>query len=1199
MYLHFKTQETENDQYLDGGSLGNERKLYYRELIARFSHNLALNWNLGEETTNTTSELQSYAQYFYDNDPYRHNVVLHTYPGEKDKRYGPLLGNASKLTGLSMQTSNSSFGQEHGDVLKWVEASENAGRPWVVAVDEPGDAGKALRPDNDAGNSHEDARKKALWGTFMGGGAGNEWYFGYQHAHSDLTCEDFRSRDNFWDYSRYALNFFNAHNVPFVSMDNRNELIGNSNNDNSSGYCFAKTGTHYVIYLPSGGSKNLNLNGVSGSFSVKWYDPRNGGSLKNGTVATINGGGNRSIGNAPNNTGKDWVVYVINKDLEGITEENGGYVVLEAESTDMVGKWIELDSPTVNGTNGFTGNGYIRYTGNTEVNGPANDVLTYKIRINNPGNYKLIIRGLEAPIETGEGDKANDCYVRMVGQSGNLGKFNKHVLLGNSYQWSWNVKAEFSHHTFTQPIYNLSAGVHEFQVAGRSKNFFIDRFVLYKDLTDNQAKDLSLENIYDPEDPEDPVDSIAYNATSDFSNITAGTVPYYKDNNNNALAIDASNTNYRNKFARAQRTFDGATGTYDVKIITLTEEDGESTYRLLVNGAIVKTYQNPYIGPGSSKYMGANSHTWSSVALNNGDTIAIESNTHTNGEIAEGSGTAWSRGRWRSIEFIPTDSTPDPVDPVVNSLTLINADTDQPIAAFDPIPQGATINLYTLPTKNISIRANASNAGSVRFGVDGNTNFQTESVAPYAIAGDTNGDYDPWSVSLGAHTVTATAYSESGAKGTASAVLTRNITIIDEAPPALGVTSINLINASTDTVVQQLKTGNTINKAVLPEFSFQALTTGTVGSVIFYLNGNPIQTENQSPYAAAGDTSGDYDPLDLPVGQHTIKATAFSGSNGSGEEGASVTITFNVVANSLPGGQSSSDIGTPGFKTLVTHSNGTYLISASGKDIWGKSDSFGFVHQNASGDLELTAKIESLTNTNAWAKAGVMMRESLDANSKHAMTVITPAKGASFQRRTSTGGNSSHSTIGGVKAPQWVKVIRQGNTFLGYFSANNNIWYPMGVANVSMKADVKVGLAVTSHDNTKETEALVTNYSVKSPSETLAVTRFVLVNADTDEDIRTLTHNSTINLATDGTNLNIRAEVKGSEESVIFHVNGSKFHTENLPVYAIGGNSGNDYKPWTPALGTLSIMATPYSQDSGSGEMGSSLAIVVNVVNNP
>jgi Domain of unknown function (DUF5060) len=89
MFLHFKMQEQENDQLLDNGALGINRKLYYRELIARFGHHLALNWNLGEETSNTDLELKSYCDYFKANDPYNHLIVVQTRGGSnQDEVYG-------------------------------------------------------------------------------------------------------------------------------------------------------------------------------------------------------------------------------------------------------------------------------------------------------------------------------------------------------------------------------------------------------------------------------------------------------------------------------------------------------------------------------------------------------------------------------------------------------------------------------------------------------------------------------------------------------------------------------------------------------------------------------------------------------------------------------------------------------------------------------------------------------------------------------------------------------------------------------------------------------------------------------------------------------------------------------------------------------------------------------------------------------
>ncbi|MEM1086061.1 MAG: DUF5060 domain-containing protein [Verrucomicrobiota bacterium] len=302
IYLHFKTQETENDQNLDGGELRNQRKLYYRELVARFGHHLALNWNLGEETTNTTGELQSFAQWFHDNDPYRHHVVLHTYPNQQDQRYNPLLGNNSKLTGASVQTDKSKVFQ---DTKRWREASAATPRPWVVANDEQGPANEGIKADsNDA--AHNAERGNVLWGNLMAGGAGIECYFGYQQPENDLTLQNFRSRANWWDQCRHALQFFTNNSVPFWDMANADNLISGSGNN--ANHCLALAGQTYVVYLRNGGNHTLNLSGAAGTFSTKWYDPRNGGAMVNGP--TVAGGSTISLGSPPNATGSDWVALV-------------------------------------------------------------------------------------------------------------------------------------------------------------------------------------------------------------------------------------------------------------------------------------------------------------------------------------------------------------------------------------------------------------------------------------------------------------------------------------------------------------------------------------------------------------------------------------------------------------------------------------------------------------------------------------------------------------------------------------------------------------------------------------------------------------------------------------------------------------------------------------------------------------------------
>lgn len=309
MFLHFKTQETENELLLDNGNMGTARKVYYRELIARFGHHLALNWNLGEEINNaTTTQKKAWAQYFHDKDPYHHHIVIHN----MGNPHYDLLGSGSKLTGFSLQTSKSDFSSVHSRVKDYLDRSAAAGKPWAVACDEPGDASHALRPDYDAGNSHEDGRKNALWGTLMAGGWGNEWYFGYQHDHSDLTCNDFRSRDNWWDYCRVALDFFRSNAVPFWLMKNDNGLSSAGDD-----YCFYQQGKVYIVYLKNGGTTDLDLRGTSGFFDVYWYNPRSGGALQKGSVAGVSGGGWVNLGVPPASQAEDWTILVRKKGKTG------------------------------------------------------------------------------------------------------------------------------------------------------------------------------------------------------------------------------------------------------------------------------------------------------------------------------------------------------------------------------------------------------------------------------------------------------------------------------------------------------------------------------------------------------------------------------------------------------------------------------------------------------------------------------------------------------------------------------------------------------------------------------------------------------------------------------------------------------------------------------------------------------------------
>jgi hypothetical protein len=297
LMLHVVTQEQENDQGLDKGGLGIQRKLYYRELIARFGHHPAVVWNLGEENTNTTEQRKAFARYIHELDPYDHPVVCHTFPGQYNQVYEPLLG-YEWFEGPSLQTNDT-----HAQTLKWVTLSAQAGRPWVVCLDEIGPHHTGVKPDKDD-FWHDEARIRHLWGNLMAGGAGVEWYFGYNYTHNDLNCESWHSRDHLWDMTRYALEFFHGW-LPFASMTPRDELTTAQDD-----HCLADPGNVYAVYLPAGGAPELDLGDSSATFEIQWFNPRRGGSLQIGTILSVAGPGKTLIGQPREDTDKDWVALV-------------------------------------------------------------------------------------------------------------------------------------------------------------------------------------------------------------------------------------------------------------------------------------------------------------------------------------------------------------------------------------------------------------------------------------------------------------------------------------------------------------------------------------------------------------------------------------------------------------------------------------------------------------------------------------------------------------------------------------------------------------------------------------------------------------------------------------------------------------------------------------------------------------------------
>ena len=309
--MHVVLQETENEKLLDGGDTGPDRSLYFREMITRFGHHLALTWNLGEENgpanfspngQDSTQQL-AMAEYFEQHDPYGHPLVIHTHSTERDKEelLPPLLGKPA-LDGLSAQINKGE--RVNQEIRTWREHAKEAGHPWLIGMDEIGGWWKGVLPD--AVDPHHDTiRSEVLWGSLMAGAAGVEWYFGAKFPNNDLLCEDWRSRENMWKQSKIAVDFFEKH-LPYWEMEPFEEAgwdarIYGLRNDKDS---------LFVLYVPPQVSQWPEITLPAGSYQTYWYNPREGGSMEEGVAPVMEEKGRIRIESPPHSVEQDWVLMI-------------------------------------------------------------------------------------------------------------------------------------------------------------------------------------------------------------------------------------------------------------------------------------------------------------------------------------------------------------------------------------------------------------------------------------------------------------------------------------------------------------------------------------------------------------------------------------------------------------------------------------------------------------------------------------------------------------------------------------------------------------------------------------------------------------------------------------------------------------------------------------------------------------------------
>ena len=224
------------------------------------------------------------------------------------------------------------------------------------------------------------------------------------------------------------------------------------------------------------------------------------------------------------------------------------------------------------------------------------------------------------------------------------------------------------------------------------------------------------------------------------------------------------------------------------------------------------------------------------------------------------------------------------------------------------------------------------------------------------------------------------------------------------------------------------------------------------------------------------------DPWTL-LGEDTFPAVIWQPSVGlaltSHADGTLATAAFSSVSIAPVADWAAASIGAAGGS--ASWDDRQVTLKGIGSDIWNTADQFEYAYQGCFRDCTITTRVTSLTNTNQWAKAGVMMREGAVANSKHVDVVVTPLKGVVMQYRSATDGISSTAGSTTGAAPRWVRLKRTGNVFTGYASTDGVNFTEVGTINVPMNEGVWIGVAATSHNTGATTTAVFDDVTIAQP----------------------------------------------------------------------------------------------------------------------
>ncbi|MEL6370544.1 MAG: DUF5060 domain-containing protein [Pseudomonadota bacterium] len=881
IYKNILFQETENDQLLNGGtnvsgtSLSAERLIYMREMIARFGHNNGIQWNLGEENTNSTQELRDMADFVKDVDAYDHVIVAHTFPGQHNQVYDPLIG-FDDFDGLSLQTS---AGNVREKFIEFRDKSAAAGDPWILAWDEDSSSNGIIDLySNNPDSNNERTLRQELWGTLTVGGSGVNWYFKGSSGHSlDQNIDDFKAHESVWTWTSAATSFFNDY-IPFWDMTDADGLTINTGD-----YVMAKEGEYYTIYLPYGEANDvrLDLRGEGGeTFDVYWFNPREGGQLI--ADGQISGGGIQQIGGAPQDQGKDWVILVQNTNIDGkpdatveppapgnddndqpqddtsgvsnVIVENvhlmeDGRVVMQAED----GEFLFQGSSANNNWRltkefpGYKGDGVLLWTGNdyfgsNNAGQERTAPMKFQFTADEPGTYYITLRAIR-PVTGEESDRNNDFFVKFEDEN-----YKKVFFSGNREEFKWASTYDVNHQksqakvTITQQMIDQNDGVFELFVSGRSHQAGLDEIHIQKgsasrdnNAPSSQIVDLTIDGTTQPTPPQDNP------GTPDPAPTPTPTptpTPPTGDLGVDLYLIDAATNTAVRKLSDGE-TIDPdaiASGSFSIAAFPTGSDEGRvNSAKLSLNGSGTQTENvEPFalFGDTNGNYEGEN----------------FDEGTYTiSVQLYSGANGSGSQLLSETISFEVEEEASAPAEPVVPP---VEEPVEEPVD--EPVDQTPEEPADDQPADD----------GQMDAGDDAPTDEPpvSDPVDPPAN------------------------------------------------PPSSGVgATFWLIDADTDEQVQNLSENPNVDPDILSagNYSIQAVPAdgGAVQSAKLSVNGGKVQTENVVPYALYGDKNGNYAGQSLSDGSYTVAVDFYSGTGGTGQKVGSSELSFTVsdeVAQAAP-----------------------------------------------------------------------------------------------------------------------------------------------------------------------------------------------------------------------------------------------------------------------------------------------------------